>query len=31
MIHTTFSIKQDTLYVTYAPEFELAAPPICDH
>jgi hypothetical protein len=25
MIHTTFAIKQDTLYFAYAPEFDLSA------
>jgi hypothetical protein len=25
MIHTTFAIKQDTLYVAYAPEFDVSA------
>jgi hypothetical protein len=25
MIHTTFTLKQDTLYFAYAPEFDLFA------
>lgn len=25
MIHTTFTLKQETLYVAYAPEFDLSA------
>jgi hypothetical protein len=25
MIHTTLTLKQETLYVAYAPEFDLAA------
>jgi hypothetical protein len=25
MIHTTFAIKQDTLYVAYAPDFDVSA------
>jgi hypothetical protein len=25
MIHTTFTLKQETLYVAYAPEFDVSA------
>jgi len=25
MIHTTFAIKQETLYLAYAPEFDVSA------